>query len=100
MDHTPTPWRLATLDESDGWQDAPLILQEDGCSIGEMSRGFPHVNATAGDRANAEFVVRAVNSHDALLAACKAAIANVPRVDLSDEIDAQLRAAIQKAEAP
>lgn len=52
--HTSTPWLVA----------GHLIVSESGTSIAEIR--------PLRAEANAEFIVRAVNAHDALLDACKA----------------------------
>ena len=71
MSHTPTPW---------GWwpHSCDGVISEDSTAnhvayVTRMpERGHPRFDDLVALRnANAEFIVRACNSHDALLAACK-----------------------------
>ena len=97
--HTPTPWKLAA----------------DGRTIyTSMAQGFPDniIASTArsiygqvGDpKANAEHIVRCVNSHDALLEACQRALALDTSVTQGEECELRegyrnmLRAAIACAQ--
>lgn len=50
-----------------------------------------------GAEANARLIARAVNSHDALLAACEAFLAAKPQCDCSDESGCSLAAARKQA---
>lgn len=64
--HTPVPWNLRFYqDYFEGIQGAP----EDGERYGAMvtNRGGIAKPASAQGKANAAFIVRAVNNHDALL---------------------------------
>lgn len=87
--HTPTPWHLA---------GDSLIVEEHGISIAQMlNRG----TETPSPRANAEFIVRACNSHDALLDACQEAIHCLiyePKEDEGIRCFEKLKAAIKLAE--
>lgn len=69
MEHTPTPW---VADDDEGfsswkiWEGyAPSGHGQPGRIIAEI----PHDDSIA--EIDAEFIVRACNSHDALLAVCK-----------------------------
>lgn len=70
--HTPLPWRLYEGDDyiSVGTTDPsdPLILDTIGQRSNDPDR--PEDEQVA----NAEFIVRAVNSHDDLLAVCRAVL--------------------------
>lgn len=67
MPHVPTPWKVH--------QDGKIIRSESGIDIAAV-RVTPPEGA---DRlANAEFIVRAVNSHEQLVAACQEALARMP----------------------
>ena len=89
--HTPTPWDV----NGEFIDPPPPYWDENGESHHSIAQAFgPNY------KANAEFIVRAVNAHDDLLAACKlfatrfpAAIAALP----DDERDL-ITAAIAKAE--
>ena len=63
-EHTPTPWKYDILDDdnfgiSAGWTDIATVYNRDDSPT---------------DKANAEFIVRACNSHGDLLAALKAIV--------------------------
>ena len=82
--HTPGPWEICNLtdvfttsgatnaagrtaDPNDGWQIAD-------CAVGITSVDGEYEPLTSDEQqANAEFIVRAMSSHDDLLEACKAA---------------------------
>jgi hypothetical protein len=86
--HTPGPWRYDPYEGS--YQSA---------IIGECYQ-IATVSYDDWDHSNAAFIVRAVNAHDDLLAACKAALSLTEnRGNLQFmECTATLRAAIAKAE--
>lgn len=98
--HSPTPWLVA------GPYDGKLMIRTDGegplILIADMNanpRGY-------GQEGNAYFIIRACNSHDALLAACERAENLFRHGDNSDdgakgawpELVAELRAAIARAQ--
>ena len=116
MEHTPTPWKLGDLPiveynprshnslfhERGGsimaGDDADIVVggcqDEQGGAVGVLRN------------ADAEFIVRAVNCHDELVAACEAGLATINwfrahsrGVDMinGSEIVKQLRAAIKNA---
>jgi len=106
--HTPVPWKIGAREILYG--EMYIGVDAASRSIAKMTGGYytrphrPESKATiAENTANAEFIVRAVNSHDDLLAACRVA------QDLTDkwkrtehgadfnEVDSVLRAAIAKA---
>lgn len=73
--HTPGPWVVGDESwEGDG-AGGIVVEAQDGLMVALVycptDRGEPE-NATPTDRANAEFIVRAVNSHADLLAALEA----------------------------
>lgn len=112
--HTPGPWELSTLNGR-----VPAV-REIKRPFGEASCYESSVRSVSGehvckldfgygrawDAANAEFIVRCVNSHDELLAALKAIVAvlqkEAPGTPLNhhryDAIGAQALKAIAKAE--
>jgi hypothetical protein len=72
-EHTPLPWTVvdpAALDYRE-----PVVLGADGtCRVAWMAGGGPRRAADAAEaRANAAFIVRAANSHDALVKALELA---------------------------
>lgn len=88
--HTPTPWEIE-----------PHTMVDKEFSVGPFTLDYDDVDHDEQD-ANAEFMVRAVNSHDALLAAAKTVVKNakaLPGMALEDcgGID-ELAAAIAAAE--
>lgn len=92
--HTPTPWTLPKFSTSDKWIEIP----EAGIRI-----DYDDVDHDT-QKANTEFVLRAVNSHDELLAALKLMVevgSEYYDMDMGDNgapaLD-QARAAIANAE--
>lgn len=81
--HTPGPWRTGAGQPNEAASvvyAGPVREFEAGRAVAVCyTRGGNPVNGTAAvtaeDRANAERIVRAVNAHEALAAACKAALA-------------------------
>ena len=66
--HTPTPWHVVTIDGSIG-----SIEAEDGSPVAQAQpRGTLRHPDHAERRANADFIVRAVNCHDDLVDALEA----------------------------
>lgn len=67
--HTPTPWRVGGLDDD-------LWIYGRGRNATAICDLIPRDadSLTLEDKANAEFIVRAVNTHDALIVAAKKAI--------------------------
>lgn len=67
-DHTPTPWELS---EPEGPHGSRLL----GCCLNDAAYGFSIAEVNSGEFTDddAEFILRAVNSHDALLARAEAA---------------------------
>jgi len=72
--HTPTPWKLKTEDHLDGaslYSNEVYITSLEGDNNPHQQKlGFLPVDE---QKANAAFIVRAVNSFEALLKACKKA---------------------------
>jgi hypothetical protein len=64
MKHTPTPWRVAI---EPPYEESARIFSGD-IYLGSLGNSDQTKDET---RANAEFIVRAVNSHDALVAALR-----------------------------
>lgn len=70
--HTPTPWHVATNPGGPGDQPAfPSVRDSSGLKDGEDIICMPLGDSDT-VKANAAFIVRAVNAHDDLLAACQA----------------------------
>jgi hypothetical protein len=111
--HTATPWKAQkprgpqhAIDRK--WE----IVAPDPDGHGEMVVVGEHTGIECLTKENAEFIVRACNAHDNLLAACKAVLEhgtiwwqmsqsnNLPKwaMDLRDAL-MQARAAIAKAES-
>ena len=69
--HTPTPWYLGEMevDPGEGGWDGTIRSAADAYEIGE-----DYEIADVVDLADAEYIVRAVNSHADLLDACEAAL--------------------------
>jgi hypothetical protein len=108
--HTPTPW---THDAESDWPSEDFVLIEiragnkritelGGSNDADEEEPCSNVETT---RANAAFIVRAVNSHDELLAACKSlmdklSIRRDPTMTIEDDSALAIaHAAILKAEA-
>ena len=100
--HTPTPWRVL----HSGYPHVVVVTEkwdsEDGVLI-----CYPGRHTSAADpevQANAEFIVRACNSHEELLAAARSASLELTTVGIghghthSQDVVARLQAAIAKAE--
>lgn len=86
MEHTPTPWNVR------GTNGLRIIYGENG-SIAEVKNLKRLVME---NDANAEFIVRACNSHEALLEACKIALSKMQEFKML-EPDNYLIRAIAKA---
>jgi hypothetical protein len=98
--HTPTPWVASSAPDGTGipgWN----VIGADGWPVCSMM----DVHATARERnaANAPFLVRAANAHEALVEACKVALGRLEpftkmrRPDMVIEVK-QMRAALALAE--
>lgn len=102
--HTPTPWRAVgqggTADGGSSKQHPCFlgrILNDDGQVIVSDGMFLGVIGATPEEaEANAEFIVRAVNSHEDLLAIAKRALSESARVHPDFRVD--ILAAIEKAE--
>jgi hypothetical protein len=100
--HTPTPWKLATGPRTCFHPGNELSIYHTVESDGEtftptIAEVWPSHDGTA--LADAEFIVRAVNNHDALVAACEAALlalefaaGPITRGEAQEKIEAALRA--------
>jgi hypothetical protein len=99
----------------DEWDSVRIAIGSDATLIGSVEAdinqtkpcGYPTPKTAEEVEANADLLLRAVNSFDALLDACKAVVHNAysekPSSDWSDKMQQALdlaRAAIAKAEAP
>ena len=85
--HAPTPWKL-------GGASGRMITTPEGY-VGD---GFI---ADVDTRANAEFIVRAVNAHEALLEAVKLALQFIQfckDTDIESSLEIRLKQAIAQAE--
>ena len=103
--HTPTPFNLPLAVEKSGTigsvidRDANCVLQI------QQLEPMEHLDRHAKRQARAEFIVRAVNAHEALVEACEAALPYVegayecafPDASENDSVVAQLRAALALA---
>jgi hypothetical protein len=90
--HTPVPWTAAAL----GGSHCYGVFAPDGAAVAYLSdapAGGAGLRGREVDRANAELIARAVNSHAELLAACEEALVWAD----SDGLKERLRAAIAKA---
>lgn len=83
MSHTPTPWRYVRQNPSPTTGEHMIAGAKPGylaevrdCGSGEVS-------------ANAEFIVRACNSHDALVAALKSVLAQANNIEVLGEWSVQ-----------
>ncbi len=83
MSHTPGPYKVG----KDQWDGTEYWTAEDVAGVVicmEPTDFFAYAEGPfiepAGDAADAEFIARALNAHDDLLAACKAAIEYAPRL--------------------
>ncbi len=96
--HTPTPWRLEGDCVVSG-DDTDYTLVAD-CERDPVWSPLLGVEET---EANAQFIVRACNSHDDLLEACQAVSTSLGEFTQDDTVDGMLmilEAAIAKAETP
>lgn len=91
MKHTPTPWEAFTEPEFSGWW-AIRQKTEDGLTheVGSGDGGL--------EEADAKFIVRAVNSHDALVSALRTLVENggIGPEDMFDDARAALALAGEK----
>lgn len=92
-DHTPTPWKYQRQIESDfisGRNHPTYPIYTNGGKFGNP--------AEAKSEADAEFIVRACNSHDDLLAACSEAV-EILSVYLPESLPTlkAIKAAVDKA---
>ena len=79
--HTPTPWGVT--DGVDTVRGSKAIIDEGGVYIGQLFAEGEDSNQTTVEkcRANAEFIVTCVNSHDELIEACKVSLARLLALD-------------------
>lgn len=70
MTHTPTPWNVSTWDDGSTHIEADdyILADMNGNGGGKRIEGFIPV---AERKANAAFIIRAVNAHDELLKCAK-----------------------------
>lgn len=92
MEHTPTPWHTSHDDR--GWAIVEGADIGNGTNLFLMS-DWGHRNKKGKldslltneiAAANAEFIVRTVNSHDKLLEACKAVLMAIEQTDLNGAV--------------
>lgn len=118
--HTPTPWHVFICDDGKEWSGWPLAIYgpepddgEDAVCVVRPGGFYPYAWDEGVSRleavATAEFIVRACNAHDDLVAALEAATAamamqkalecgrGVPDADAWDGLIAPARAALAKA---
>jgi hypothetical protein len=91
--HTPLPWKLGptqdTVDDANGVE--LLVLNVNDYGSDDDPKPLPYA-------ANAAFIVRAVNNHHALVAACKELMAFAKRQGWFHVVIQSGEAAIAKAE--
>ena len=92
MNYTPTPWKVFEGKENEGKSTSKAIVDQTGIVLANIwNRGTKPAQQA---KANAEFIVRAVNSHEELLEACKDALKFMDGTD----VGRNLEEAIAKAE--
>lgn len=67
INHTPTPWHLTFVGhelEDQRWQ-----IHDNRIAIADVTGKFGNREVNEEQEANAEFIIRAVNAHDALILA-------------------------------
>lgn len=81
--HTPTPWRLIEVPDqttyTPGWE-----INVDGLKIAELRGSWGNREVTEEMEANAQLILSAVNSHEALLEAAKALLKSTEIRDCPD----------------
>ena len=84
-EHTPTPWVSNQIGDgsTDATEARAIWTKDEEVIVCVMKSEYhvTHVPARPVCNANAAFIVRACNSHDALLAACKAALTQLTDLD-------------------
>jgi len=96
--HTALPWRHAGI-------RASLIVGNCGRPVADCSRGSEHPAESDRDYANAEHIIRCVNSYDHLVATAEALLDYMPKGRITGSCDPymlgvaiiELRAAIAEA---
>lgn len=86
-DISPLPWKVDP-------EDGDTILDANGGFVSRICKEIGHRH----DRANARYIVRAVNSHARLLAAARWALVALDANGIDNTAVADLRAAIASAE--
>ena len=93
IQHTATPWAVDAV----GPHQDDIINDETGFSIARMSWAGPN---SAVSKANAAYIVRCVNSHEALVAALEDMINRYcDDESLDSELDERARAVLSLAKA-
>jgi len=87
MKHTATPWKISS-------HPGPEILIDRDVPFDFTKVLRDHVGSLKISKEDAEFIIQAVNAHDELVEACRAALRAMP----DREIIYQLAKAIAKAE--
>jgi hypothetical protein len=102
--HTPTPWVVCENDPADSmdydkiWVTTDDRLYKSLVPIAEVGIDYSEpINSE--QKANAEFIVRAVNFHDEMLAALKAAEGLIAGTSATGNELSLIRATIAKAES-
>lgn len=106
--HTPTPWQRSYYADKPRYANMPeqwkvdRTIEELRIIRGPGVVGTPECNivlrATNADPRDLNFIVLAVNCHDELLAACKAALTRMMDDPDDPQVERQVLAAIAKAE--
>jgi hypothetical protein len=100
--HSPLPWEAAPKANQ---TNVMIIQAADGTEVASVCACQKcHARRDKID-ADLDLIILAVNSHEALLAACEYALVNMPAVPVKGHqammnVRSRLRAAIAKAEAP
>lgn len=98
--HTPTPWRLSRYIGHEPKEDWPgRIIGNNGQDVFAGPFSFRALTGKTAKEAeaNAEFIVRAVNCHEELLAACRAAVSAFAQADEESRPRAENWAALRAA---
>ena len=101
--HTPGPWHISKHCRT-AINDSSLVAMRHIASTGDHTTNFNFIETMDENEANAEFIVRACNSHYKLLEACRAFIRwnddtnnGFPDENLLDIAVESARDAIEKA---
>jgi len=104
MPHTPTPWNIGQYQRELDWYGNEVLVtgiysKQDGVKVAKVETWLGEEYKAESD-ANAELIVRAVNSHAALLEALKLTLMNAKAPEATDwsAVVQRLERAIAQAE--